>query len=82
MFFPVISASDFISLTRYQIQTFSAMFEFDQYLGFLAFLVILTMGFWLMIFLMAFVPYWIGGSVGELIKEKREARRKAKEEKL
>ncbi len=31
---------------------------------------------------MAFVPYWIGGSVGELIKEKREARRKAKEEKL
>ncbi|APG61357.1 hypothetical protein [Christiangramia salexigens] len=57
------------------------LFEFDQYLGFLAFLTILTMGFWLMIFLMSFVPYWIGGSVVELIKEKREARKKAKEEK-
>jgi len=42
----------------------------------------LTMGFWLMIFLMAFLPYWIGGSVGELIKEKREARKKAKAEKV
>ncbi|AVR46158.1 hypothetical protein C7S20_13325 [Christiangramia fulva] len=59
------------------------MFEFDQYLGFLAFLIILTMGFWLMIFLIGFVvPYWLGGSIGEMIKEKREARRKAKEEKL
>lgn len=57
------------------------MFEFDQYLGFLAFLAILTMGFWLMIFLVAIVPYWIGGSVGELVKEKREARRIAKEKK-
>ncbi len=57
------------------------MFEFDQYLGFLAFLVILTIGFWLMIFLTAIVPYWIGGSVMELLKEKKEARRKAKEKK-
>lgn len=57
------------------------MFEFDQYLGFLAFLVILTMGFWLMIFLMAILPYWIGGSVSELLKEKKEARKKAKENK-
>jgi uncharacterized membrane protein len=57
------------------------MFEFDQYLGFLAFLVILTMGFWLMIFLMAILPYGIGGSVAELLKEKKEARKKAKEEK-
>jgi len=55
------------------------MFEFDQYLGFLAFLVILTMGFWLMIFLVAIVPYWIGGSVTELFKEKREKRKKEKE---
>ncbi|MGY5846780.1 hypothetical protein ACW6QP_05115 [Salegentibacter sp. HM20] len=57
------------------------MFEFDQYLGFLAFLGIATIGFWLMIFLMAFVPYWIGGSVAELIKEKKEERKRAKEEK-
>ncbi|MDT0647747.1 hypothetical protein RM545_13690 [Zunongwangia sp. F260] len=55
------------------------MFEFDQYLGFLAFLIILTMGFWLMIFLVAIVPYWIGGSLTEFIKEKRAARKEAKE---
>ncbi len=55
------------------------MFEFDQYLGFLAFLTILTMGFWLMIFLVAIVPYWIGGSMFELFKEKREKRRREKE---
>ena len=46
------------------------MFDFDQYLGFLAFLTILTIGFWLMIFLLTFViPYWIGGSLIERIKE-------------
>ncbi len=48
------------------------MFEFDQYLGFLAFLTILTIGFWLMIFLITFViPYWIVGSSIERIKEIR-----------
>ena len=57
------------------------MFEFDQYLGFLAFLTILTIGFWLMIFLVAIVPYWIGGSVMELMKEKKEQRRLEKEAK-
>ncbi|MFP2994708.1 hypothetical protein ABN763_02310 [Spongiivirga sp. MCCC 1A20706] len=55
------------------------MFEFDQYLGFLAFLTILTIGFWLMIFLVSFVPYWLGGAIIELIQEKREER-KAKRE--
>ncbi len=55
------------------------MFEFDQYLGFLAFLVILTMGFWLMIFLVAIVPYWIGGSVTEMLKEMRSKKKKEKE---
>jgi hypothetical protein len=54
------------------------MFEFDQYLGFIAFLTILTMGFWLMIFLVAIVPYWIGGSVMEMLKEMREKRKKEK----
>lgn len=71
---------EFISLKLIQ-KFLKVMFEFDQYLGFLAFLVILTIGFWLMIFLTAIVPYWIGGSVMELLKEKKEARRKAKEEK-
>jgi uncharacterized membrane protein len=51
------------------------MFEFSQYLGFLAFLTILTIGFWLMIFLIHFVFYWIFGGTMELLKE-----RKAKKE--
>ena len=56
------------------------MFTFDQFLGFLAFLFILTLGFWLMIFFITFViPYWIGGWTIERLKEKREER-KAKRE--
>jgi uncharacterized membrane protein len=52
------------------------MFEFDQYLGFLAFLTILTIGFWLMIFLLTFViPYWIFGAAIERMKEKNAERR-------
>ncbi len=52
------------------------MFEFDQYLGFLAFLTILTIGFWLMIFLLTFViPYWIFGSSIERLKEIRDERK-------
>jgi len=57
------------------------MFEFSQYLGFLAFLTILTIGFWLMIFLITFiVPYWVYGGVKELLEErkaKKEAEQKA-----
>ncbi|WP_296321523.1 hypothetical protein [Winogradskyella sp.] len=57
------------------------MFEFDQYLGFLAFLTILTIGFWLMIFLLTFViPYWVFGSSIERVKEilaERKAKREA-----
>ena len=48
------------------------MFDFDQYLGFLAFLTILTIGFWLMIFLVSILPYWIGGALFEYFKMKRE----------
>ena len=47
------------------------MFEFQQYLGFLLFLTILTMGFWLMLFLIHFVFYWIGGASYELWKERK-----------
>ncbi|WP_188220804.1 hypothetical protein [Flavobacterium pokkalii] len=47
------------------------MFEFSQYLGFLLFLTILTMGFWLMFFLVSFLSYWVGGATWERIKEKR-----------
>lgn len=56
------------------------MFEFDQYLGFLAFLTILTIGFWLMIFLLTFViPYWLFGATIEHFKEKK-AKKKAEKE--
>ncbi|GAB5563130.1 MAG: hypothetical protein Wins2KO_01930 [Winogradskyella sp.] len=52
------------------------MFDFDQYLGFLAFLTILTIGFWLMIFLLTFViPYWVFGSAIERFKEIREEKK-------
>lgn len=52
------------------------MFEFDQYLGFLAFAGILVLGFWLMIFLTAFaIPYWITGSLLEKMKMKKEAKK-------
>ena len=55
------------------------MFEFDQYLGFLAFLTILTIGLWLMIFLITFVvPYWLFGNIREMIIEKRKAKRAAR----
>ncbi|MGB5499627.1 MAG: hypothetical protein WBM77_11925 [Maribacter sp.] len=55
------------------------MFEFDQYLGFLAFLTILTIGFWLMIFLLMFVvPYWLGGNIMEFWKERRKAKKAAR----
>ncbi len=57
------------------------MFEFDQYLGFLALLIILTIGFWLMIFLMAILPYWIGGSIAEMLKERKEEKKREREAK-
>ena len=47
------------------------MFEFQQYLGFILFLTVLTIGFWLMFFLVSFLSYWVGGATIELIKEKR-----------
>ncbi len=50
------------------------MFAFQQYLGFILFLTILTIGFWLMFFLIGFIHYWVGGAIMELIKEKRAKR--------
>jgi len=56
------------------------MFEFDQYLGFLAFLAIFSLGFWLMIFLLSFVvPYWLVGNLIEIFKEKRAAKKAARQ---
>jgi uncharacterized membrane protein len=57
------------------------MFDFQQYLGFLMFLVILTIGFWLMIFLIGFVHYWLVGYLMEVMKEKK-AQKQAEAQKL
>jgi len=51
--------------------------EFDQYLGFILFLAVLTMGFWLMILLLTFIiPYWVGGAFLERMKELLDKRQK------
>ena len=55
------------------------MFEFDQFLGFLAFMIIGLMGFWVMVFLMGIIPYWIGGAVKEMLNEYKEKKRQEKE---
>lgn len=47
------------------------MFEFQQYIAFIIGLGILTMGFWLMFFLVSFVFYWAIGGAKDLIDEKR-----------
>lgn len=54
-------------------------FEFDQYLGFLLFLTILTIGFWLMIFLVSIIPYWIGGAAYENYQLYKERKRRERE---
>lgn len=52
------------------------MFTFEQYLGFIVIMGIVTMGFWLMIFLVGILPYWIGGSLYENYKIKKEEKQK------
>ena len=55
----------------------SKMVELDasQFLGLTLFMFILTAGFWLLIFLLTFVvPYWIGGTIWENLKLKKEAK--------
>jgi hypothetical protein len=54
------------------------MFTFAQYLGFLLFLTILTMGFWLMFFLVSFLSYWVGGALSEKFKERKSKKAESK----
>ncbi|MCF6181058.1 hypothetical protein [Lutibacter sp.] len=50
--------------------------DLAQFSGFLIFLSIFTMGFWLMIFLLTFiVPYWLIGNIKEIIKYRKEAKK-------
>ena len=53
------------------------MIEFNQYLGFIVFFIIITIGFWLMIFLLTFViPYWIIGNLREKLTERKNKKAK------
>lgn len=53
--------------------------DLSQFSGFLIFLSIFTMGFWLMIFLATFiVPYWLFGNIKEAIKYRKEAKKEKK----
>ncbi len=51
------------------------MFTFSEFLGFILIMIVVTMGFWLLIFLMGLLPYWIGGA----LKERMQERKKEKE---
>ena len=54
------------------------MLDFSQFSGLVLFMFIFTAGFWLLIFLLTFVvPYWIGGTIWENFKLKREAKKAA-----
>jgi hypothetical protein len=60
---------------RVHYTTFTIM-EINQFLGFLVFLTIFTMGFWMLIFLLTFVvPYWLFGNLMENFKLKKEAKK-------
>ncbi len=55
------------------------MFEFQQYLAFITFLTVFTIGFWLMIFLLTFmIPYWVIGAMREMYKEKKALKQASK----
>ena len=54
------------------------MLDFSQFSGLVLFMFIFTAGFWLLIFLLTFVvPYWIGGTIWENLKLKRDAKKAA-----
>lgn len=50
--------------------------DISQFLGFLVFLTVFSMGFWLMIFLLTFVvPYWLVGNIKEILKFRKETKK-------
>ncbi len=52
--------------------------DLAQFSGFLIFLTIITMGFWLMIFIITFIiPYWLWGNFVEYRKLKKDAKKDA-----
>jgi len=54
------------------------MLDFSQFSGLVLFMFIFTAGFWLLLFSLTFVvPYWIGGTIWENMKLKKEAKKAA-----
>lgn len=50
--------------------------QFDQFLGYLIFMAIFTMGFWLMIFVLSFVvPIWVAGGIKEMFTGKKKTKK-------
>jgi hypothetical protein len=53
--------------------------EFQQFIGFIIFLTVFTMGFWMLIFLLTFiVPYWLYGAFKEGVQLRRKEAKKNK----
>ncbi|AVM49906.1 serine hydroxymethyltransferase [Capnocytophaga sp. oral taxon 878] len=46
-------------------------FGIEQFLGFLLFVVIFLIGFWLLCFLCLVLPYWLIGEIKERFKERK-----------
>jgi hypothetical protein len=44
-----------------------------MFIGFLLFVLIFLMAFWMMLFLAGFVPYWIAGYFIDLANERKQA---------
>ncbi len=56
------------------------MLDLSEFSGLVMFMIIFTMGFWLLIFLLTFVvPYWIGGVIWENFKLKKDAKKASQE---
>jgi hypothetical protein len=63
---------------QYKLKIYYKMLDFSQFSGLVLFMFIFTAGFWLLIFLLTFVvPYWLGGTIWENFKLKREAKKAA-----
>ncbi|EKY13491.1 hypothetical protein [Capnocytophaga sp. oral taxon 326] len=49
-------------------------FNFNQYIGFLLFVVIFLIGFWLLCFLCSVLLYWLIGVIKERFKERKSTK--------
>ncbi|MEC4114335.1 hypothetical protein [Myroides pelagicus] len=58
------------------------MFEFQQYLAFIIGMTVITMAFWLLIFLVGFASYWAVGGAREALKEKKANRESLEESQM